>query len=94
MSWGKDTYFMRYKSLSYDIFLKVVVPKSTICPQTLILKPPVRSGEMLTGGGDIEFDLGLLSLKEIHCALRLHHVVNLGLLSLGCGLQSGLDVLR
>jgi hypothetical protein len=53
----------------------------------------VRSGEILIGGGDIEFDLGLLSLKEIHCALGLHHVVNLGLLSLDSGLQCGLDVL-
>ena len=49
---------------------------------------------MLIGGGDIEFDLGLLSLKEIHCALGLHHVVDLGLLGLGGGLQGGLDVLR
>ena len=32
--------------------LIVVVPKSTICPQTLIIKPPVRSGEMLIGGGN------------------------------------------
>ena len=32
--------------------IRPMLPKSAICPQTLIIKPPVRSGEMLIGGGN------------------------------------------